>query len=422
MKQTHSQKGSIVVLTAITLPVLIFATGMAIDYSRWHNAKTVAHQTAEAVALRVVRERLLGAAKSEAKLDGREEFLSQRVSIPGSDDAKVSIRPKSIDGIFNADVVVSGSIATTFLKIGGIKKLDFEVDTAASFSATNFEVALILDISQSMGKELENLKDAAENFINILYDVELPAGIERTVTLIPYADTVNFGPAASSYLHSDPAISAPSDFVGCFRPFSAADIVTTTPTELPGQFRAYKNKIRGNGNPHCPPDDSATLMFSKNKDDLIDRIRAFDFGFGTGSDIAMSWGWRALSPSWRGRFNESSAYPKNFAANQQKIIVFLTDGRPHRADPMGDQSVRSSPAEHRKALENLETLCNSIESEDEISLYSIGFSLNEADAENQRVLRNCTAGGGQYYSPNPRELENVFESIAQQIISVRVTE
>jgi len=422
MNKRPLQKGSVALLASFILSAMVLFVGVAIDYNRLSNARTNAEQIAESVALRVVRERLMGDNRRTANDDGQSEFNSQKSKIPFNKDATVTIIPSPQGVAAKATAQIVGTIETSFLKIAGIKSLGFEATAEAVLSADDFEVVLVLDVSQSMGNALQNLKDAAEDFVKILFEADLTTTVDRRITIIPFADSVNFGAGATNYLHPDTSISEPSNFVGCFRPFTPADIVSNTPLEMPGEFRAYVNSsARHTGNPLCPPVTSTTLMFSENQSEITNKVRGLDFGFGTGSDIAVSWGWRALSPSWRGRFNESTVYPKNYNANQRKILVFLTDGKPIRANPTGGHTRNSSEAENDKALENLDSLCNAIEVEDQIDLYSIGFKLNTTDPENLRVLTSCTAGTGEYFSSNRQELNGVFRTIAQQIINVRVT-
>jgi len=427
-RQTNKQQGSIALLTAIILPILILITGTAIDFARLQGAKSIAEQAAEAVALQVVSNQLFGSSARNSRTEGREFFDTQELQIPHSNDASARIRTQNTSDGYRADVSVSGSIETTFLQIAKITELDFEVKTVAQVTANNFEISLVLDISQSMRNDLSTLIASTESFINILYENNLPSGIERAISIIPYADSVNFGTSASNYLDPNPAVGFPEDFEGCFRPTSDRDITSTNPLDRPGDFSALRSIAIGRlGNRTCPPEQSSVLMFSDDQRELLAKARDLKLGYGTGSDIALSWGWRSLTPSWRGEFNEDRTFPKNYNSTQKKFLIFLTDGRPVRSDPHGDGRRRpkaggSLRTDNQQALNNLEDICDAIESEDEVELFTIGFRLGTANPDNQQVLRNCTARTGQYFDPDPAELDTTFREIARQIINVRVVD
>src|SRR5690606_22596785 len=101
----------------------------------------------------------------------------------------------------------------------------------------------------------------------------------------------------------------------------------------------------------CPRYFSEVVLFAHNtfplhrtSDEPLNLAR----GWGRGSVIALSWGWRLLTPSWRGFFlarpdvgggswpGMIPPYPWDFSTLGSKVLVLLTHGYPSRYDLAGD--------------------------------------------------------------------------------------
>lgn len=87
-------------------------------------------------------------------------------------------------------------------------------------------------------------------------------------------------------------------------------------------------------NKYCP--ESMVLPLTAEKSTIKSHIDSMDANGGTAVNLGMVWGWRALSPNWRGEWYGSStlnlptgysALPLNYGEEfMDKVVVLMTDG------------------------------------------------------------------------------------------------
>ena len=81
-------------------------------------------------------------------------------------------------------------------------------------------------------------------------------------------------------------------------------------------------------NRNCP--DNAITPLTNVKADLVAAINAIDVEGYTQLPLGASWGWRLLSPKWRGEWGgdmDTNSLPLDYDAPlSQKVVIFMTDG------------------------------------------------------------------------------------------------
>ena len=183
------------------------------------------------------------------------------------------------------------------------------------------------------------------------------------------------------------------------------------------------------------------VTLTTNKDDLDTAIDNLSAKGGTAGHIGLQWAWYTISHKWRNHLPTSSQ-PGNHkvSADLDKYIIFMTDGVFNTAYAnnnkgsawTGDNPNKSKSPAHTTAL------CNAIKGEG-IKIFVVGFDLDESSAKNnkrlkkdwirkaQTLLRNCaTPNSGRityfYKADESAQLQAAFESIAQSIRNLRLTQ
>ena len=189
---------------------------------------------------------------------------------------------------------------------------------------------------------------------------------------------------------------------------------------------------------------------------------------GTMANLGLAWGWRNLSPQWRGMWTGSPPeLPLDYASpNMAKVVILLTDGvnqwydwpgakwtvsgEDHYSgipgsnqypDPEDDEFKSDWPGadytaygrlnEARLGTTNNGTaagvindrmleLCESMKAQD-IILYTITFQLSNSTT--QQLFRDCATDDDHYFnSPSNSDLQQTFVTIADELSKLRIAE
>jgi hypothetical protein len=153
---------------------------------------------------------------------------------------------------------------------------------------------------------------------------------------------------------------------------------------------------------------------------------------GTFGDVGLAWGWRALSPRWRGLWRNAAGaanpalpldYPTPF---HNKIIVMMTDGvNQHHQTDMTAYGRPSDIPPGYKIDESMKELCANIKKEG-IILFTITFGGKTSAAAptysacaSPETLQKMP-GQKYFHAPSGAELVAVFGRIAGQISELRL--
>jgi hypothetical protein len=157
---------------------------------------------------------------------------------------------------------------------------------------------------------------------------------------------------------------------------------------------------------------------------------------GTTGNLGLVWGWRTLSPEWRGLWGDA-ALPLDYNTPlMDKVVIMLTDGQNQfydhppagpsgsdytaygRLHEFGFATLDAARAELDTRMTNI---CTAMKAQG-IILYTITFG-STPNSSTQNLYRNCATEPGYYWhAPNNSTLQTVFHSIAEQLSNLRIAE
>ena len=171
---------------------------------------------------------------------------------------------------------------------------------------------------------------------------------------------------------------------------------------------------------------------------------------GTMSNLGLMWGWRTLSPRWRGMWGGStpSDMPLDYSLPHiDKVIVLLTDGENSWNEWQGEWYLDGEGEYHRPPLQPDYTaygafsedmlgvatpaeasgelddrtleLCNAIKSEG-ITLFTITTGTNDPLLQN--LYRTCASSSEHYFNvASAAGLRTAFQGIERELANLRIT-
>ncbi|MEQ8403649.1 MAG: vWA domain-containing protein [Oceanicaulis sp.] len=341
-------------------------------------------------------------------------------------------------------------VPTTLLGMAGVNHLTVRRDAGALERARKIEIALVLDISSSMGgRRIDNLREASLDFV----DTVLAADNRdmTSISVIPYGGTVRLPDRFYRYViprrgppwHTLDALgyrvrlpNSVSEWNGCLEMTEAqARSITLDDGEhsvLP-EFTVWNR-----GNDWCPPVEGTEAIFLTNdRDDLRATLNTFDnpvLSDGTGTDIATGWGVRALDPAWRGALGGHADFSDRPAAyddeETMKVMVVMTDGGiTQQRRPESDFNVQSdNPHVGTRGTQDLYSkntardvfmdMCDYAK-DNGVVVYSIAFQVG--GGRNKRDMENCASSSAKYYDVESLEIAAAFSAIAAELNQLRLS-
>ncbi|MWD26521.1 hypothetical protein E0K89_003425 [Aquicoccus sp. SCR17] len=239
-----------------------------------------------------------------------------------------------------------------FLRLLGVDRMTAFARGTAEERVNEVEISLVLDISGSMrdNDKLGHLQDAAGAFVDSLVNPGTAGRV--SLSLVPYSEHVNVGPAIYDKLHTidlhpySHCLEIPDDQFGS----AALDMRRSYEQAQHFQWNYYGtySDLRV---PVCPQESYERITpFSQNAAALRRQIDSFQPRAGTSIFLGMKWAAAMLDPSFRGitaQLAAEGAVDATFAARPVsyddpetvKTIVLMTDG-------MNDYSNRISRANY----------------------------------------------------------------------------
>lgn len=451
IKRFHADDaGMSSLMFALMLPIVLAMGGAAVDYTRAYALRAELSRSAEGAVL---------AAASLSNTRDPELVIQEYFDLNLSsfaDEATIMATPTVTKQLNNStiELTVEANLPTYFLSLVGIDDMRMTTYARAQESRQNLEIALVMDISSSMGgSKLRNLKTAAEDFVDIMF--ERDTADLTSLSLVPFGGTVNIGddlfdhfvlPTGSADVDPDQnAYDIGDDILDSdFRFSNGETCVETTHEEFEDDSRPDEGVaaqlpdlwVWNRNNPWCPPDQAAAVFNSGSSLDLNAHIRDMVLSDGTGMDIGALWGYRALSPAWRGLLGgDFGDRPNEYNSDSIKILIIMTDGeitaqyRPRdpsniHARHSNQQTIvpkggKNDPAGADSAIGNFRIVCDNAKANGVI-VYTIGFQIRTNRVSHQ-LLGECASGIGRYYFVESLDISAAFESIAASINSLRVS-
>lgn len=449
--------GSTGIFLGFAIIPMIAAIGLAVDASLGYILKSRLSKSLDAAGLAAGR----AAASDQAELDAQNFFEAN------FDEGMLG--SQLIDFSFNMDtaqefitLTARAQMPTTFMRIFGHEFMTVSARTVIQRQTKGMELVLVMDNTGSMlaGNKIGAMKSAARNLIDILY------GNNETVdnlfvALVPYTATVNVGNNRVGWLDPTDRVHGggnpfqPSNWKGCVEaqnyPFDTDD---TPPGQRPLKSFFYVSEINNNWPPlsenhnagnngrgpnlGCGPAITSLIESKSDIQAAIDNMQAWHRG-GTTGNLGLSWGWRALSPRWRGLWggDTPSDLPLDYDNdNMEKVVILLTDGQnqfhnQNNNNPRGSDytayghlhtfGYASLNAARQELDRRMTETCNAMKDEG-IILYTITFGPTP-DAATQNLYEDCaTAPGNYFHAPSNSDLATAFQAIGGQLSNLRIAE
>ncbi|WP_417449331.1 pilus assembly protein TadG-related protein [Kordiimonas sp.] len=471
----HDERGSLLPMVAGSMLMLTGAAGVAIDGARMFYVKDVLQKSLDSAGLAA------GHAMSVTNMenDAREFFNANVSSVAGvvtDSNMVVDISPDNE----LITLTASASVEATFMRLFGYDAITVSASTEVSRETRGMELVLVMDNTGSMRHDdkIDTMKEAATDLIEIVFgDDETNTNLWAGV--VPYITHVNVGDGNYSWLSEAGQDKVDNDYhgtewKGCLEARTdGEDQTDTPPTVLPfepfywADTDPYWKYSRRRGwysvdeDNNWIDDDTGTVTINEVNNSssalgpnrgcasaitplvaekskilsAIDVMEPWSFG-GTAANYGLVWGWRVISPRWRGLWSGSPAtLPLDHdTPYMDKVIVMLTDGVNElisqdselggsdytafgRLHDFGYTSINDARDEFDTRFD---TICQNIK-DDEILIYTITFG-STPDTDTQDAYAACASNPAFYFhAPTASSLTEAFEEIGRQLSNLRLS-
>jgi Flp pilus assembly protein TadG len=482
-KLREDQRGSIIMFVGLGLFVLVGATGIAVDMSRLQSAHSKLSNALDAAGL---------AAGAKAHSGDIEAIVDNYMAVNyphGFMDSRITdinVNVNADNTIINLDA--TATVDMKFMQIFGIESLEIDASSEITRENKGLELVMVLDTTGSMyySGKMGDLRAAATDMTNILFGNQESAE-NLYVALVPYVTTVNIGSDKTAWLRNYSSSLYPPEYPsgatkwkGCVEargqwtsadgsdgldvtddPPNAADIRTLFPiyyweddlasndwirTETTGRGRratthtvvslyeeagysyySGRGPNIGCGNQVTPFTQSKTTILN-----AIDALTPWNRG-GTMSSVGMAWGWRMISPRWRGLWGNPDLPLDYNTPLMSKAVIVMTDG----INEVGYDYTSYDPINYQRLGRNVDTsaegvtainnkflsLCTAMKARG-ILVYTLTFQLdNSSQSNNARTLfRNCATHPDFYFdSADGATLRQSFRTIGDSLANLMIS-
>ncbi|MEZ5871418.1 MAG: pilus assembly protein TadG-related protein, partial [Nitratireductor sp.] len=208
------ERGTFATIFGVTAVAVFLSAGVAFDYSRLAQSKSVINSALDAAILSAGNRMADGApVNGNFRKDFEDFFLANvegRFGVPANVHIS-SFFADATTGRISASATAEVTMA--FMGIAGSPTVVTGASSEAVFSTDAVEVAMMLDVTGSMGgSKIQDLKAAAGEAVDILLPVKNTSGKTR-ISLVPYSSAVNVGPYAKK-VSSNPAFGCVTERSG----------------------------------------------------------------------------------------------------------------------------------------------------------------------------------------------------------------
>ncbi len=446
-------RGNTAVIFGLAIIPLVFAAGAAVDTIRVIREQTALAAAIDTAALAVAtspRSNLsgLGTAAKAARIvelkDYAKKYILKNYTPVFHDDTDIGLVIDITDTMVT--LTASHDFPTTLMAMSGRADMKLNATAEITKGGTNIEVALILDNTGSMaGSRITNLKVAAKDFVDIVVKTTQTPFYSK-VAIVPYSMGVNVGntyatAARGSVINGISTTPGHSNYR--FKNTDNKDktfAISTCVSERTGSEAFTDAPVSANKvgrNYAAPANPCATGIMSplsSSKTALNASIDAMVASGSTAGQVGVAWGWYTLSPTfglWTG-----NSVPASYGASKlKKVAVLMTDGEynsPYCTGVISRDATNGSgdPLDHincnatnGNVYTQSQNLCNAMKAKG-ITVYTVAFQLTTGStaAAAQALMTNCaTSPSYRYDAANETELRTVFKSIANDLLTLRIS-
>jgi Flp pilus assembly protein TadG len=466
------RRGAVTLMVAVAALSIMLTSMLAIDVARAHLAKTKLQQATDAAALSAAQDFHATSLETGMRQVFAANFPSGYLGTTLESFTHAVTASENDSELLTLDTQVSlPSPAAQLAQLVGFDGYHLRASATIERRTRGMELALVLDITWSMtvGNKASGLKTAATDLIDILYGSKT-AVPNLWVGIVPYIAAVNIGKPNIGFLSStDRARISAADFgtdgwAGCV----LARSVPYDQTDDPPSVRAFNSYLYPDNNSNatffgndwgaprnppigftikynagaayytgwgpnvgCPPAITPLIQSKATVLTAVNNLVPWQNG-GTIISEGLAWGWRVISPRWRGQWSGAAAkLPLAYGtASMDKVIVLLTDGE-NQMPVSGSHStyhayqtytaLGSSQAAAETELDRrTDVVCTAVKTAG-IKLYTITFG--SVTKRGRDLMQSCATSPADYFhSPNNATLRTVFKTIASQLTNVRIVQ
>jgi len=191
-KFRDDERGAIMIFSIFLFVLILFISGMAVDIMRFESERQTLQNTVDSAV--IASSSLTQDADTDAEVIALvKEYVAKAGYNPDMVDVDPNLDiPQGSNTPINRSVTanIDFNMDTMFMRMLGVNTLSGTTAGAAKEGEQKIEIALVLDISGSMGRnsKMTNLKTAAKEFVTT---VLANGGTTRTsITIVPYNQQV----------------------------------------------------------------------------------------------------------------------------------------------------------------------------------------------------------------------------------------
>lgn len=483
----RNERGAALLFVGLGLMTLLAATGIAIDMSRLQTVQAKLSQSLDAAGL---------AAGSKVHSTNAEDVV-QNYMMVNFPDGFMDSRVTDVDVVVNADNTIINLSATaevdmTFMQIFGQPTTEVSASSEITRENRGLELVMVLDITGSMyGTKISDLRTASTDMVNILFGQK--ESMENLwVGIVPYVTTVNVGADKTSWLrdydedrYTNKYPNWATKWKGCVEargqypedeelglnddiPYTG-DKSTATPEQLATTFPMYFWESNWDNQWIDPNNGNVSLNQNQGYSDgaargpnigcgnevtpftnqksvaqnAVDALHPWRRG-GTMSSQGLVWGWRMISPKWRGMWgHQDASLPLDYNTPlMSKAVIVMTDGvnevfSPHSNPPGGSDYTSFRRIQEERMGNNVDTkaegvaavnakfasICSRMKAQG-ILIYTVTFRLGTSTAHNnaRTLFRNCATHPDYYFdSPDGATLRQSFRTIGDSLANLMIS-
>lgn len=455
--------GNVTILATFAVIPMMAGAGLAVDSGRAIMVENRMAKALDAAGLAAGRVLFAGSAEAEARryfeANFPDNFLESTVT----------------DFTFHVDdqerfitVSAQADVPTTFMTVLGKQTVTVGSRSVVERQNRGAEIALVMDNTGSMrgGGKMDAMKAAGQDLVDIMFG-DADSLDQLYVSVVPYTATVNVGAHNWDWLttgdryHDSPDPFDPTSWKGCVAarltndrdetddPPSVARFTSffweSNPTDNDWPAVKEENHYQNSGtgpNLGCGPAITPLTNQKQTVSDAVAQMQPWHRG-GTTSNLGLVWGWRTLSPRWRGLWEQEtpSGFPLSYDEPlMDKVAIVLTDGvnqffdMDHDGEPMGSDYTAYGRLEEFMPSANdvsdvvprlddkFAGICESMKQAG-IIVYTVTFGGSAESSDLQSLYRTCaTTEANYYHAPDNDTLRAAFRQIGDELSNLRVVE